>query len=143
MERFKKEGFPEEYGLLQSNIMLRKHNNSDCIKLMEDWFKELKNGSHRDQLSFNYVSGKNKDVNVTYLDKYIYKSNYFNWVGGHSRLGHADVYDTETIDGFEWSDRLPLASNTRKKKTIEQLKAEFYAMMNSHKKLDTFNVSIY
>ena len=109
---------------------------------MEDWFKELKNGSHRDQLSFNYVSWKNKDVNVTYLDKYIYKSNYFNWVGGHSRLGHADVYD-ETIDGFEWSDRLPPASNTRKKKTIEQLKAEFYAMMNSHKKLDTFNVSIY
>ena len=143
MERYKKEGFPEEYGLLQSNIMLRKHNNADCIKLMEDWFKELKNGSHRDQLSFNYVSWKNKDVNVTYLDKYIYKSNYFNWVGGHSRLGHADVYDTETIDGFEWSDRLPPASNTRKKKTIEQLKAEFYAMMNSHKKLDTFNVSIY
>ena len=143
MERYKKEGFPEEYGLLQSNIMLRKHNNADCIKLMEDWFKELKNGSHRDQLSFNYVSWKNKDVNVTYLDKYIYKSNYFNWVGGHSRLGHADVYDTETIDGFEWSDRLPPPTSTKKKKTIEQLKAEFHAMMNANKKLETFNVAIY
>ena len=31
----------------------------------------------------------------------------------------------------------------RKKKTIEQLKAEFHAMMNAHKKLETFNVAIY
>ena len=143
MERYRKEGFPEKYGLLQSNIMLRKHNKLDCIKLMEDWFKELKDGSHRDQLSFNYASWKNRDVKVIYLDKNICKSEFFYWNGTHSKHKYAAAYDSESVDGFEWSDRLPPASNTRKKKTIEQLKAEFHAMMNSHKKLETFNVSIY
>jgi len=143
MERYRKEGFPEKYGLLQSNIMLRKHNKPDCIKLMEDWFKELKNGSHRDQLSFNYASWKNRDVKVIYLDKNICKSEFFYWNGTHSKHKHVAAYDSESVDGFEWSDRLPPASNTRKKKTIEQLKAEFHAMMNSHKKLETFNVAIY
>jgi hypothetical protein len=143
MERYRKEGFPEKYGLLQSNIILRKHNKPDCIKLMEDWFKELKDGSHRDQLSFNYASWKNIDVKVIYLDKNICKSEFFYWNGTHSRFKHVTAYDGESIDGFEWADRVPPPSNTKKKKTIEQLKAEFHAMMNSHKKLETFNVAIY
>ena len=85
IERYKKEGFPKEYGLLQSNILVRRHNNTDCIKLMEDWFEEVKNGSHRDQLSFNYVAWKNKDIKITYLDKYIYKSQWFKWHTGHKK----------------------------------------------------------
>jgi hypothetical protein len=83
IERYKQEGFPQNYGLLQSNILIRKHNNEDCIKLMEDWFNEVRNGSHRDQLSFNYVSWKNKDINITYLDKDICKSKWFFWNGKH------------------------------------------------------------
>ena len=50
--------------------------------------------------------------------------------------------DRHVVSGIKPEETDP-CSNTRKKKTIEQLKAEFYAMMNSHKKLDTFNVSIY
>lgn len=83
MDRYKEDGFPKKYGLLQSNILLRKHNNEDCIKLMECWFEELKNGSHRDQLSFNYASWKNQDVKVIYMDKGICKSEYFFWSGTH------------------------------------------------------------
>lgn len=85
IEKYKNEGFPKKYGLLQSNILLRKHNEADCIKLMEDWFEELKNGSHRDQLSFNYVLWKNQDVKVTYMSKTICKSEFFLWNGTHSR----------------------------------------------------------
>ena len=85
MDRYKAEGFPKNYGLLQSNILLRKHNESDCIKLMEDWFNEVKNGSHRDQLSFNYVSWKNKDIKVIYMDRKICKSEFFYWDGLHHK----------------------------------------------------------
>jgi len=93
IERYKSEEFPKNYGLLQSNILIRKHNNADCIKLMEEWTNELKNGSHRDQLSFNYVCWKNKDIKVVYLDKFIYKSEYFHWNGVHSKRR---VVQTET-----------------------------------------------
>jgi hypothetical protein len=85
MDRYKKEGFPKNYGLLQSNIMLRKHNNADCIRLMEKWFSELKEESHRDQLSFNYASWKNEDVKVKYMEKMIYRSAWFNWKSGHKK----------------------------------------------------------
>jgi hypothetical protein len=142
MERYRKEGFPEKYGLLQSNIMLRKHNKADCIKLMEDWFEELKNGSHRDQLSFNYASWKNKDVKITYLDKNIYKSEFFHWTGSHAKHKHSLTYDGESVDGLEWADKLPPQTNI-KKKTSEQLKAKFHSIINANKKLETFNVAIY
>ena len=85
MKRYETEGFPKNYGLLQSNILLRKHNEKDCIRLMEAWFNELKDNSHRDQLSFNYVLWKNSDINIIYLDKLIYKSEWFKWNLGHRK----------------------------------------------------------
>lgn len=85
INRYKAEGFPENYGLLQSRILFRFHNNEDCIRLMETWFNEIKNGSHRDQLSFNYAAWKNKDVRVEYIDQYIYKSQYFGCVFTHKK----------------------------------------------------------
>lgn len=85
IDRYKTEGFPKKYGLLQSNIMIRKHNEKDCIRLMETWFEELKDGSHRDQLSFNYACWKNDDVKIIYLDKNIWKSNWFKWNCTHAK----------------------------------------------------------
>jgi hypothetical protein len=45
LDRYRSEGFPKDFGLLQSNIMIRKHNEKDCIKFIEEWFSEVKNGS--------------------------------------------------------------------------------------------------
>lgn len=58
IKRYKEEGFPKHYGLAETCIIYRKHNNPTCIKIMEAWAEELKNGSHRDQLSLNYVLWK-------------------------------------------------------------------------------------
>lgn len=58
INRYRDEGFPEHYGLGETNILLRKHNDKCCIKTMDLWANELKNGSHRDQLSFNYAIWK-------------------------------------------------------------------------------------
>lgn len=84
-ERYLKEGFPKNYGLVQSNIIVRKHNKPDCIRLMETWWGELRKGSHRDQLSFNYAMWKNKDVKVKYLDKTTCNSAYFKWDSSHGK----------------------------------------------------------
>ena len=58
MDRYRKEGFPRKYGLVESNMIYRRHNNPYCIKLMETWAEEVRKGSHRDQLSFNYALWK-------------------------------------------------------------------------------------
>ena len=52
---------------------------------MEAWTDEVMNGSHRDQLSFNYVCWKNNDVKVNYLDKKICKSLWFDWRAIHTK----------------------------------------------------------
>lgn len=58
MARYQAEGYPKDLGMVESNIMLRRHNDSDCVLLDNLWATELIKGSHRDQLSFNYACWK-------------------------------------------------------------------------------------
>ena len=83
LERYRAEGFPEHYGLPQSCIVFRYHNDEDYKRLAEAWWSEIENGSHRDQLSFSYACWKNQDVKVNYLDKSIYDCPTFKWSAGH------------------------------------------------------------
>ena len=81
MKRYMNDNYPEQNGLITGGVILRRHNEKDCIKVMEDWWKEIRYGSKRDQLSFNYVAWKNKfkfnymnsdcrDNSYFYLDKH-------------------------------------------------------------------------
>ena len=67
--KYKQENFTDNTGLLESCIIIRRHNEEKCIDLMNNWFGEIKNNSHRDQLSFNYIIWKKK-----YQIKYIVKN---------------------------------------------------------------------
>lgn len=58
--RYRAEGYPAHNGLAVTMILFRNHNNPKVIHLMESWWKELENGSRRDQLSINYVAWKEK-----------------------------------------------------------------------------------
>lgn len=57
-DRYLKEGFPEHFGLYETGIILRNNKDRRCCELMELWAKELKENSHRDQLSLNYCIWK-------------------------------------------------------------------------------------
>ncbi len=76
MDKYRKEGYPEHNGLVVSMIILRKHNEKEIIKTMEDWWNEIKNHSRRDQLSFNYVTWKNK-LNFVYMKGDSRRNKYF------------------------------------------------------------------
>lgn len=128
IERYREEGLPKDYGLLQSNIMLRKHNEKDCIRFMEQWFEELKNGSHRDQLSFNYVAWKNNDIKIFYLDKTIYKSKWFHWGSGHKKF-------------VKTSSKITMPM--RKKKSTEELRKKFKAIIENRNRIPTYKIGVY
>ena len=68
---------PLNYGMAELPIILRQHNNLQCIKIMNEWWYEFLNYSKRDQISFPYVLYKNdiKVKEVTKLGEDIY-SNY-------------------------------------------------------------------
>ena len=128
IERYKKEGFPKDYGLLQSNIMLRLHNNEDCIRFMEQWFEELKNGSHRDQLSFNYIAWKNNDIKIFYLDKTIYRSQWFNWGAGHKKSVKTSSKTKQPL---------------KYKKSTEELMEKFRTIIENRNRIPTYKINIY
>lgn len=85
MERYKDEGFPVNYGLVQTNVMIRRHNDPYSKELMEKWWDELKDYSHRDQLSFNYALWKNTAKKFKYLIKTTCNSKTFNWIKSHKK----------------------------------------------------------
>ena len=74
-ERYSKEKFPDNNGLIEGCLIIRKHNEPDCIKVMNIWFNEIKNYSYRDQLSFNYIIWKT-GIKFKYISK-IFSLNYF------------------------------------------------------------------
>lgn len=66
MNRYLKEGYPANNQLAFTCSVTRKHNDPEVVKVMEDWWTELKYGSKRDQLSINYVCWKN-NFKIKYL----------------------------------------------------------------------------
>ena len=79
IEKYKKEGFPDDKGLVISGVLFRRHNEKDCIETMESWWKEIKYHSRRDQLSFNYVAWKN-NFKFNYLEGHDRTNHYFNFM---------------------------------------------------------------
>lgn len=57
---YKREGFPRHYGLFETNVIIRFHNNPKCIAVMETWWHEINAKTKRDQLSFTYSLWKNE-----------------------------------------------------------------------------------
>ena len=66
--RYRKEKYPDNNGLIESCLIIRKHNEKECINIMNKWYEEIKFYSHRDQLSFNYIAWKN-NIKIKYISK--------------------------------------------------------------------------
>ena len=103
ISRYREEGYPEHYGLAETNILLRNHNDPNCISLMNLWGDEILNGSHRDQLSFNYAVWKlDLKDSIDYLDEKYYNlhlyDNAFFRLTNHIRLNTEFKPFTATID---------------------------------------------
>jgi hypothetical protein len=56
IEKYRKEGFPEHYGLFETNVLIRKHSDANIKQLMTSWWHEVQEYSKRDQLSLTYVT---------------------------------------------------------------------------------------
>lgn len=81
LEDYKQQHFPKHYGLFENTIILRKHNDERCIKLMEFWWAQLLKYTMRDQISLPYsmyCSGI-KPQSVVILGNNLKMSEYFKY----------------------------------------------------------------
>ena len=67
-EKYKKEDFPDNNGLVESCLIIRKHNEKEVIEQMVKWYDQIEKYSLRDQLSFNCISWKT-GIKVKYISK--------------------------------------------------------------------------
>ncbi len=69
-------GMPSHNGLAHCALIVREHNNEMCKKIMDDWWKQYKNHSKRDQISFAYVLFKQgiQVKEITILGDNLYKN---------------------------------------------------------------------
>lgn len=82
--RYRKEGFPEEYGLNACGIIGR-HKDRFTEKFEREWWHQVMTGSYRDQLSFDYVRWMlEKDIN--------YKIKIHNFKDGYWDLLKGDIF---------------------------------------------------
>lgn len=79
VEGYRTEGYPEHNGLIVGMFLLRQHNHPLVKKTMEDWWKEIKTKSIRDQLSCNYVAWKNK-LFITFINEDSRDNEYVKYV---------------------------------------------------------------
>lgn len=92
--KYNKEKFPDNTGLAECCLIIRKHNEYSSINFMEDWFKEIKDNSHRDQLSFNYILWKTKNKYV----KYISKKLFFQYFSGKKHLYNYKLLNNSNLN---------------------------------------------
>lgn len=79
IERYRKEGFPENFGLHETGVILRRHREV-CVHVFGNmWAKEIMTFSHRDQLSFDYCRWKT-EIQIGHLQiGNLTKDSNFRW----------------------------------------------------------------
>lgn len=77
MANYRSSGYPEEHGLFETGILLRR-NTSNVAKFEEAWWGEISRGSSRDQLSANYACWRLQLPYATF-DGTVYDNPYANF----------------------------------------------------------------
>lgn len=87
MKRYVEEGFPRFFGLTENGVMVRQHNDKNCIRVMETWWNEILHNSRRDQLSFMYALWKNgfSLSDIGYIDDTFRKGPEFHVLPSHNK----------------------------------------------------------
>ena len=100
-EKYKHENYPQKNGLAVTMEVLRKHNEKDVIDTMNIWWDEIKYGSKRDQLSFNYSAWKT-NLNFKWMDGDSRDNKYFLHMGKHKKKTEVLIqgYEPISLDYF-------------------------------------------
>ena len=118
VERYRNDGYPENNGQARNTILIRRHN-SDIIDTMEDWWKEVKYGSKRDQLSFPYVAWKNK-LNFNFINEDIDDNKWFQLMKKWRQIKSKEVIEEYEPISLEYLLNMKFAGGSGGKEVVTQ-----------------------
>jgi hypothetical protein len=64
--RYRMEGFRDDTHLIESTVLVRRHNEPDVVAFQTAWLQEVLRRSIRDQLSFNYTAFRERFLYYLY-----------------------------------------------------------------------------
>lgn len=82
-EHYVEEGFVDNIGLAECNILVRSHNQQPVVELMKFWWNEFKSGVKRDQLSLIPCIQKSNFKELAWMEGGYTRHNQFCRVIGH------------------------------------------------------------
>lgn len=65
--RYEEAGYQQKLPLIETNVILRRHNQPQVIALMRKWWAELERGSRRDQVSLTYCMDQLSDLSLGFF----------------------------------------------------------------------------
>lgn len=90
LAQYRKEGYPEHNGLIETNMILRRHNKR-VEAFNNDWWAHVTRYAQRDQKTFCYIAWRHPDVKINYLDAIIYEKKDNKFIGPYfDYLSHLD-----------------------------------------------------
>ena len=78
LQFYKKEKYPDNNGLIESTVYIKRPKDKKVIETMNLWFDMILNYTHRDQLSFNYCIYKT-GLKVNWINKNVFSNEWFKW----------------------------------------------------------------
>jgi hypothetical protein len=84
--RYRAEGYPEHNGLTFNSVLLRNHHDPLVEQTMNLWWEQVRTGSRRDQLSFNYAAWKT-GLEFGIIPGDVRRHTHFHMIGIHRLLG--------------------------------------------------------
>ena len=86
---------PPHYGFTENNVIYRRHNNPEIIKIMDEWWDMVEHCSKRDQLSFTYILWKHniKVEDITFANTRLAKQHFFVFDHKKDRSGNINKFN--------------------------------------------------
>jgi hypothetical protein len=99
MRRYREEGFPVNFGLAETTIVVRE-NTKRVARFNDAWWGEIVSGSRRDQLSFDY-SCWNEGIKYNWLPGHRLQNRFAKYIQHKERLYSGSPYTTIDIPAKE------------------------------------------
>lgn len=122
IEFLKEQNYPKDNGLIESTVLIRRHNVESVKDTMKLWFNMILNYSKRDQLSLNYAIYKT-NPKVQIVDLNVFNNKYFIFIK-HKDLTFDKIYTIYYDNGlgFNENNRSDLLYIHKNKDLIIKLK---------------------
>lgn len=83
LAQYHKEGYPKAAGLLATGMIWRKHNEPDMVSFQNEWWRHVRLGSRRDQISLKRVLDKLSVKHFVIVDRSVRNNEFVNFSNIH------------------------------------------------------------